>query len=441
MYKGLYKNIELKVYGVEKQIEYDWIVKPGGNSGEIRFEYKNVKGTRIDNDGNLIIESNFGELLHKCPVSYQEIDKKKIIVKAEFKKISKNMYGFEVNEYDRNYKLIIDPVVLAYSTYLGGNDDDYGSEIAADSSGNAYVTGQTDSNDFPTINQCQNDELNMDIFVTKIDTTSSGVSSLIYSTYLGGDGYDSGYGIAVDSSGNVCVTGWTDSTNFPNTNQYQNFQGGGADAFVTRLEFDGPLITVTSPNGGESWSLGSTKNITWDALGISGNVRIVLLKDGTRIGTIADNIGSASGSYSWTVGQYNGGTAVPGTGYKVKVKEKGTTNLDHSNNPFTISSAAPPQISLNRTEIYFGAATSGISTSSQSLFVDNSGGGTLNWSITDDSAWLNCSPSSGTNAGSVTVSVDVTGLSAGTYTGTITVSDATATNSPQTVSVTLNVYG
>jgi len=124
LYKGLYKNIELKVYGVEKQIEYDWIVKPGGNSGEIRFEYKNVKGTRIDNDGNLIIESNFGELLHKCPVSYQEIDKKKIIVKAEFKKISKNMYGFEVNEYDRNYKLIIDPVVLAYSTYLGGNDDD-----------------------------------------------------------------------------------------------------------------------------------------------------------------------------------------------------------------------------------------------------------------------------------------------------------------------------
>jgi hypothetical protein len=89
----------------------------------------------------------------------------------------------------------------------------------------------------------------------------------------------------------------------------------------------------------------------------------------------------------------------------------------------------------------FGAATSGISTSSQILFVDNSGEGTLNWSVTDNVSWLNCSPSSGTNAGSVTVSVDVTGLSAGIYTGTITVSDPTATNSPQTVSVTLNVYG
>jgi len=73
LYKGLYKNIELKVYGVEKQIEYDWIVKPGGNPGDIRFEYKNVKGTRIDKDGNLLIDTDFGELMHKSPVSYQEI--------------------------------------------------------------------------------------------------------------------------------------------------------------------------------------------------------------------------------------------------------------------------------------------------------------------------------------------------------------------------------
>jgi hypothetical protein len=108
---------------------------------------------------------------------------------------------------------------------------------------------------------------------------------------------------------------------------------------------------------------------------------------------------------------------------------------------FSIVPSTPPQISLNRTEIYYGATTTGISTTSQSLFVDNIGGGTLNWSVNDNAPWLDCSPSSGTNAGSVTLSVDVTGLSAGVYTGTITVSDPGATNSPQTVSARLDVYG
>ncbi|MGD2085937.1 MAG: hypothetical protein PVH61_07120 [Candidatus Aminicenantes bacterium] len=72
LYKNLYKDIDLKVYGIEKQIEYDWIVKPGGNPEDIRFEYKNVKGTRLDDEGNLLIETDFGELMHKKPVSYQE---------------------------------------------------------------------------------------------------------------------------------------------------------------------------------------------------------------------------------------------------------------------------------------------------------------------------------------------------------------------------------
>ena len=165
LYKGLYKNIELKVYGVEKQIEYDWIVKPGGNPGDIRFEYKNVKGTRIDKDGNLLIETDFGELMHKSPVSYQEIGraqgarrraqsevvgaglracpKERRDVNVTFKKIGKNTYGFEVSEYDKSQELIIDPVVLVYSTYLGGSDEDWGMGIAVDNNGYAYVTGTT----------------------------------------------------------------------------------------------------------------------------------------------------------------------------------------------------------------------------------------------------------------------------------------------------------
>ena len=118
LYKNLYKNIDLKVFGIEKQIEYDWIVKPGGNPESIRFQYKNVKGTRLDEEGNLLIETDFGELIHKKPVSFQEIRMEhgacsmegRSVIDVRFKNIGKNTYGFEVGEYDKRYDLIIDPV-------------------------------------------------------------------------------------------------------------------------------------------------------------------------------------------------------------------------------------------------------------------------------------------------------------------------------------------
>jgi hypothetical protein len=133
--------------------------------------------------------------------------------------------------------LIIDPVVLAYSTYLGGADTDRGYGIAVDSSGNAYVAGPTKSMDFPILNQYQTTKQGFsDVFVTRIDTSQSGIASLIYSTYLGGSGEDCVYGIAVDSSGNAYVTGDTDSTDFPILNQYQTTKQGFSDVFVTRID-------------------------------------------------------------------------------------------------------------------------------------------------------------------------------------------------------------
>ena len=189
LYKGVYDGIDLKVYGIEKQIEYDWIVGPGRDPEAISFTYEGTKGTRIDANGDLLIETGSGQLVHKRPVSYQQIGDMEVAVRVEYQKTGENTYGFVVGAYDKSQALIIDPVVLTYSTCLGGGWPSYGplnNAIAVDDSGNAYVTGQTDSPDFPTKNQYQTDQGGTDAFVTKIDTTLNGAASLVYSTYLGG---------------------------------------------------------------------------------------------------------------------------------------------------------------------------------------------------------------------------------------------------------------
>lgn len=107
---------------------------------------------------------------------------------------------------------------------------------------------------------------------------------------------------------------------------------------------------------------------------------------------------------------------------------------------FVVIDPQTPVISIDKTQLYFGALDGGNAPESRKFSISNSGTGTLNWSITDNKAWLSTNPTSGSNSGQVTVSINIPGLDAGTYTGTITVSDPNASNSPQTVNVTLNVY-
>jgi len=282
LYKSIYKNIDLKIYGIEKQVEYDWVVKPGGNPGDIRFEYKNVKETRVDNEGNLLIETNSGRLLHKRPVSYQEIrmahsakrkaqsegvgagsptcPKNRKYIDVTFKKIGKNTYGFAVGQYDKNAELIIDPVILAYSTYLGGNNGEESWSIAADNNGYAYVTGSTWSTDFPVQDQYQTDPgvENYDAFITKIDTREKGQASLIYSTYLGGEDSDGSSSIAADNDGNVYVTGHTESEDFPTIRSYQTYQGD-RDVFIAKIDTTrsgASSLIYSTYLGGIDWETG-----------------------------------------------------------------------------------------------------------------------------------------------------------------------------------------
>ena len=145
-------------------------------------------------------------------------------------------------------------VTLEYSTYLGGaGNNDEGHAIAVDSSGCAYVTGETNSSDFPTANPYQPSfGVTKDIFVTKFSSTGS---SLLYSTYLGGNSSDFGRGIAVDAGAMAYVTGYTQSTNFPTVNPYQASYASTFtyyDAIVTKLSSTGSTLLYSTYLGGAS---------------------------------------------------------------------------------------------------------------------------------------------------------------------------------------------
>jgi len=143
-------------------------------------------------------------------------------------------------------KLSVAGTALVYSTYLGGGDMDRANGIAVGGSGNAYVTGITSSSDFPTLSALRTDLSGLDAFVTKMNSAGN---ALEYSTYLGGSGAEQGYSIAVDGSGSAYVTGYTYSTDFPTVDPYQTDRGG-VDAFMARLSVSGNTLLYSSYLGG-----------------------------------------------------------------------------------------------------------------------------------------------------------------------------------------------
>ena len=227
-YHSVYPGIDLVYYGHDGTLEYDWIVSPSADPGRIRLRFDSADRVRVDKQGDLVIEQGKTEYRHKKPVVYQVVGGNRIEIAGRWLVHGKEA-GFRIGAYDRRQPLTIDPV-LYYSTYLGGSNLDYAYAIAVDKVGNTYVTGGTGSANFPTTNPLQASlRGSVDVFVTKI--SASGTARL-YSTYLGSGGVDEGKGIAVNSIGEVYVTGSAGFSDFPMKNPIQGTWGGSGDAFV-----------------------------------------------------------------------------------------------------------------------------------------------------------------------------------------------------------------
>ncbi len=250
VYEEVYSGIDLKYYSNGKQMEYDFIVSPGVDPSQISVRYEGAKSLSVNVAGELVVETEWGEVVERRPVVYQLEDGSRNSIEAEYLLAGDNSFGFSLGkDYNRALPLVIDPV-LAYSTYLGGSGVEEGLGIAVDGYGNAYVTGYTISSDFPVEEgyQMSCHVGNNDVFVSKLDSTGN---SLIYSTFLGGNSSEYGVDIAVDASGNAYIAGRTASTDFPTENPYDAaFQGGDYDAFVTKLDSSGNALSFSTYLGG-----------------------------------------------------------------------------------------------------------------------------------------------------------------------------------------------
>lgn len=144
---------------------------------------------------------------------------------------------------------------LVFSTYLGGLGTDYATDVAVDGTGKVYVTGVTNSANFPTRNALQSQYRSglSDAFLAKIDpvgTVAAPGPALLYSTYLGGTGQDLGLGVAVDAAGSALVTGYTISQDFPSKDAVQPQPGGNLDVFVSKVDAAGSAIVYSTLLGG-----------------------------------------------------------------------------------------------------------------------------------------------------------------------------------------------
>lgn len=234
-YKNLYPGIDLLFYGDQKQVEYDFILAPGANPNPIKLNFRGAKNIRLDDQGNLILKTQTGELRQHKPFAYQEVGDVKREVASRFV-LDGQTVKFALGAYDTTKPLVIDPV-LSYSTLLGGSLLDTPEAMAVDAQGNVYVTGSTyyrnlrgTGADFPSTTGAikSNGTPPVDegtyVFVSKLNPTGT---ALIYSAIIGGTkGFPDfpipslanfAYGIAVDEAGAAYVTGFTNSLNFPTT--------------------------------------------------------------------------------------------------------------------------------------------------------------------------------------------------------------------------------
>jgi hypothetical protein len=358
---------------------------------------------------------------------------------------------------------------LVYSTYLGGSAAEAGNGIAVDVSGNAYVTGFTQSSNFPTTPGAFQTKFGggpEDTFVSKLSTDGS---ALLYSTYLGGSGDDESLGISVDASENAYVTGGTSSSDFPTTlGSFQtSFGGGPVDAFVSKLNASGSALLYSTYLGGSDYDAGFALAVdaSGDAyvIGTTGSPNFPTTPDAfqaTLHGSGSAFVSKLNGAgsallYSTYLGgrsvDYGRAAAVDASGNAYVTGLTGSSDFPITPGAFQtilrgssdvyiskFNFSSEPVLTLTPSSLTFGPQAVGATSAVEKARLSNAG--TKSLDITSivpsgDFAQTNDCPASILPAGFCTLSVTFTPTATGIRTGAVTITD-NAAGSPHQLSLT-----
>lgn len=241
-YENFYPGIDMRIYEKNLDLKYDFTLQPNAKNS-IQIKYSGQDKIRINKKGNLIIETSLGQVIEEKPYAYQIKNGKLIEIECEFK-LNKDIVTFALGDYDQNYKLTIDPVLI-FASYSGSFSDNFGMTATYDDQGDMFSGGMAFGNGYPTTPGAFDEDgtltnLNAqanaapaygctDVVITKYNSTGT---SRLYSTYIGGGtdlgGTETVHSLIADSTGNLYFFGTTSSTDFPTTaGCYDDSHNGG----------------------------------------------------------------------------------------------------------------------------------------------------------------------------------------------------------------------
>lgn len=247
----LYPGITLGYSGEGRDLELDWVVAPGADPSQIELQFAGIDALRVEDDGALLLTRGDVRLRFRKPQLYQDGFTGRREVAGRYRQGSGQRVSFEIGDYDTRSPLVIDPI-LSYSSYLGGDDLDFGHAVALDHAGAVYIAGQSLSTDF-----AGHDFPRSDAMVAYVAKLNAAGNTLEYVTFIGGTNLPQSedllfdmMSIAVDSTGHVYLIGDTAAPDFPTVNALQPQKRGTHDAFVVKLTPDGSSLVYSTYLGG-----------------------------------------------------------------------------------------------------------------------------------------------------------------------------------------------
>ena len=247
-YAGIRPGVDWIFHQHRTRIEYDFELAPGVDPDSVEILLEGGRSIHVDERGRLHVETGSGQVVFEAPITTQEQEGETLVVHSSYRLLDERSFGFAVGDYDERLPLVIDPVLLGYSSRLGGEAADEVQDMHIADDGSILLTGQTQSSSF--VGQNITPAGGGDAFVAKLAPDGQ---TLVFAAFFGGTGFDLGWGVTTDANGNVYVAGQTESTSgIATAGAYQASLRGMSDAFLVQLDPNGSLLYGTYYGGDEN---------------------------------------------------------------------------------------------------------------------------------------------------------------------------------------------